>query len=72
MRRRTRRHTRALERLLEEPGRPLHSLPSIAHNALSVAEHLAPVLLDQRPEEGGNHAKNRQGMKEVYSKSLSN
>lgn len=45
MRRRTRRHTRALERLLEEPGRPLHSLPSIAHNALSVAEHLAPVLL---------------------------
>jgi hypothetical protein len=45
MRQRTDRRTRALERLLEEPGRPVHSLASIAHRLLSTAEHLAPVLL---------------------------
>jgi Type IV secretion-system coupling protein DNA-binding domain/TraM recognition site of TraD and TraG len=33
----------AVERLLDEPGRPLHSLPSLAHHALSAAERLAPL-----------------------------
>ncbi len=36
---------RALERLLDEPARPIHSLPSIAHHALSVVEHFAPVVV---------------------------
>jgi hypothetical protein len=36
-----RRH--AVERLLDEPGRPLHSLSSIAHHALSALEHFAPL-----------------------------
>jgi Type IV secretion-system coupling protein DNA-binding domain/TraM recognition site of TraD and TraG len=36
---------RAVERLLDEPGRPLHSLPSIAHHALSAVEHFAPVAV---------------------------
>jgi hypothetical protein len=36
---------RTLERLLDEPGRPLHSLPGIAHHALDAVEHFAPVAL---------------------------
>jgi hypothetical protein len=39
------RRKRALERMLDEPGRPLHSLPSLAHHALSTIEHFAPVML---------------------------
>lgn len=42
---RSRRHTHKLERLLDEPGRPLQSLPTIAHHALSAVEHFAPILL---------------------------
>jgi hypothetical protein len=38
-------HARKLERLLDEPGRPLHSLPSLAHHALSAIEHFGPALL---------------------------
>ncbi len=41
---RTRRHHRAVERLLDEPGRPLHSLASIAHHVLAIGERVAPVL----------------------------
>jgi hypothetical protein len=36
---------RAIERLLDEPGRPLHSLPSVAHHALSLVEHFGPIVL---------------------------
>jgi hypothetical protein len=39
------RHQRYAEGLLEELGRPLHSLPGLAHRLLSGAEHLAPLLL---------------------------
>src|ERR1017187_6976129 len=42
---RSRRHTHKLERLLDEPGRPLHSLPTIAHHALSAVAHFALILL---------------------------
>jgi hypothetical protein len=41
----SRRHARKLERLLDEPGRPLHSLASLAHHALAAIEHFAPALL---------------------------
>jgi Type IV secretion-system coupling protein DNA-binding domain/TraM recognition site of TraD and TraG len=41
----SRRHARRLEKLLDEPGRPLHSLASLAHHALSAIEHFAPALL---------------------------
>jgi hypothetical protein len=43
--RRPRTRRRAIERLLDEPGRPLHSLPSAAHHALSLVEHFGPVAL---------------------------
>jgi hypothetical protein len=43
--RRPRARRRAIERLLDEPGRPLHSLPSIAHHALSLVERFGPVAL---------------------------
>src|SRR6202044_3513603 len=42
--RRPRPRRRAIERLLDEPARPLHSLPSVAHHALSLAEHLGPIV----------------------------
>jgi hypothetical protein len=41
----SRRHARKLEKLLDEPGRPLHSLAPLAHHALSAIEHFAPALL---------------------------
>ena len=41
----SRRYARKLERLLDEPGRPLHSLASLTHHALSAIEHFAPAVL---------------------------
>lgn len=38
-------HTARLQRLLAEPGRPLHSLPSLAHHALRILERVGPILL---------------------------
>jgi hypothetical protein len=40
-----RRHTDKLERLIDEPGRPIHSLPTIAHHVVSAVGHFAPILL---------------------------
>jgi len=55
------RHTDQVQRLLAEPGRPLHSLQSLAHHALPVLERVGRTVaerisMDERLRALGLHA----------------